>query len=72
MPDMTGFEVLDELKRNRETRSIPVIIVTSRVLTDFERRRLLDQCNAIIGKDNLNETVAADAVHRVLKDTASK
>jgi signal transduction histidine kinase/CheY-like chemotaxis protein len=72
MPDMTGFEVLDELKRKRETRSIPVIIVTSRVLTDLERHRLLDQCAAIIGKDNFNQTVAEDAVYRVLKGTASK
>ena len=70
MPDMTGFEVLEELKRRRETQSIPVIIVTSRVLNDPERHRLLDHCAAVIGKDTLNQNVAGDAVSRVLKDTA--
>jgi signal transduction histidine kinase/CheY-like chemotaxis protein len=70
MPDMTGFEVLDELKRKRETRTIPVIIVTSRVLTDPERHRLLDQCAAVIGKDTLNQTVAAEAVRLALQDAA--
>jgi signal transduction histidine kinase/CheY-like chemotaxis protein len=72
MPDMTGFEVLEELKRRNATESIPVIIVTSRVLTGPERQRLLDQRATIIGKDALDQTLAADAVHRVLKDAASK
>jgi CheY-like chemotaxis protein len=72
MPDMTGFEVLDELKRRRETQSIPVIIVTSRVLTDSERQRLLDQRSTILGKDTLDQTIVGDAVRRVLKDSASQ
>jgi len=41
-------------------------------LTDAERHRLLNQCAEIIGKDDLNQTVAGDAVRRVLKDAASK
>jgi signal transduction histidine kinase/DNA-binding response OmpR family regulator len=67
MPDMTGFEVLDELKRRPETRAIPVVVVTSRVLSDYERDRLWSQCAELIGKSNLSETVAADAVRRILK-----
>ena len=72
MPDMTGFEVLDELKRRPETMGIPVIVVTSRVLSDDERNRLSGQCAALIGKGILNETIAGDAVRRILKDAASK
>jgi CheY-like chemotaxis protein len=68
MPDMTGFEVLEELKRKPETRSIPVVIVTSRVLTDSERNRLLEQCTAIIGKGGLNQAAAGDTVRRILID----
>ncbi|HLY17493.1 MAG TPA: ATP-binding protein [Bryobacteraceae bacterium] len=39
MPDRSGFEVLDDLKNDPATRDIPVIIHTSRRLTesDFER-----------------------------------
>ena len=40
MPDLSGFEVLEELKRNPDTRAIPVIIYTSHVLNDEERKRL--------------------------------
>ncbi len=72
MPDMTGFEVLDELKRRPETRAIPVVVVTSRSLSDYERERLSGQCAALIGKGVLDETVAGDAVRRILKVAASK
>jgi two-component system alkaline phosphatase synthesis response regulator PhoP len=30
MPEMTGFEVLEELKKNPETQNIPVIMLTAR------------------------------------------
>ena len=30
MPEMTGFEVLEKLKKNPETESIPVIMLTAR------------------------------------------
>jgi CheY-like chemotaxis protein len=72
MPDMTGFEVLDELKRRPETMTIPVVVVTSRSLSGQERERLSGQCAALIGKGMLNETVAGDAVRRILRDAALK
>jgi signal transduction histidine kinase/CheY-like chemotaxis protein len=40
MPDLTGFEVLEELKRDPDTQAIPVVIYTSHVLNDEERKRL--------------------------------
>jgi signal transduction histidine kinase/DNA-binding response OmpR family regulator len=72
MPDMTGFEVLEELKRRPETMTIPVVVVTSRSLSAPERERLSGQCAALIGKGALNETVAEDAVRRILKDAVLK
>ncbi|HWE50763.1 MAG TPA: ATP-binding protein [Bryobacteraceae bacterium] len=68
MPDMTGFEVLDELKGRPETASIPVAIVTSRKLTEFENRNLADKCVAIIGKDRLGDAIIRETVNRTLKD----
>lgn len=40
MPDLSGFEVLEELKRDPDTQAIPVVIYTSHVLNDEERKRL--------------------------------
>ena len=70
MPDMTGFEVLEELRRTPETAAIPVVIVTSRILTSAERRRLSDQGAAIFGKDNLDESLLREQVRHTLKDVA--
>ncbi len=41
MPEMDGFEVLDELRARESTREIPVIILTARLLSDVD----LDRCN---------------------------
>ena len=38
MPVMDGFQVLRKLKRNPETRRIPVIILTAKIDAESERR----------------------------------
>jgi signal transduction histidine kinase/DNA-binding response OmpR family regulator len=40
MPDLSGFEVLDRLKSEPETKNIPVVIHTSKVLDEEDRVRL--------------------------------
>ena len=52
LPDMTGFEVLDRLKADDETRDIPVIINTSRILDEDERGSLDGRVVAILDKGN--------------------
>jgi len=71
MPDMTGYEVLGELKSRAETARIPVVIVTSRVLKDDDRQRLVPHCIAIIGKDNVSEATLGDTVRRTLNNAAT-
>ena len=66
MPDMTGFEVVEELRRRRETSGTPVVIVTSRTLTNAEKQRLNEQCSGILGKSGLNESTVGGAVQRIL------
>jgi signal transduction histidine kinase/CheY-like chemotaxis protein len=68
MPDMNGFEVLDELKSEPTVRNIPVIIVTSRVLTAAERLRLLEKAFAILSKGESGQMENKDCVRRTLKD----
>jgi CheY-like chemotaxis protein len=47
MPGLDGFGVLDGLRRDYETRSIPVIVLTARDVTPGERARLRDQTVAL-------------------------
>jgi CheY-like chemotaxis protein len=56
MPDMTGFETLRELSKDPSTANIPVIVVTSRVLTETERAVLMQHAAAILSKASLDRT----------------
>jgi len=47
MPDLSGFEVLETLKRDPETRGIPVVIYTSQSLDSEERARLQDAVDIV-------------------------
>jgi len=51
MPDLSGFEVLQMLKKNEATANIPVIVYTSTALDSRDNERLHD-ATAIVPKDN--------------------
>ncbi len=56
MPDISGFVVLDTLKSDPALAAIPVIITTSRVLSEADQQRLAPNIIAIVGKDRLDRT----------------
>ncbi|MFT3698077.1 MAG: hybrid sensor histidine kinase/response regulator [Kofleriaceae bacterium] len=64
---MTAFDVIDELKADPSTRSIPVIVVTSHVLDALDQRRLLEEAEAVISKQNLSRELAINRIRDALK-----
>ncbi|HWC97527.1 MAG TPA: ATP-binding protein [Candidatus Sulfopaludibacter sp.] len=58
MPGLTGFDVLDELKSDPATQLIPVIILTSKLLSGSEREQLALQAHAVLNKSALGDTPA--------------
>ena len=49
MPEISGVEVLKILKKNEDTQSIPVLIISS--LGDFhDVRKIVEQCQGILEK----------------------
>ena len=50
MPEMDGFEFLDEIHRHDEWRNIPVIVITARDITAEDRARLNGWVESIIQK----------------------
>jgi signal transduction histidine kinase/DNA-binding response OmpR family regulator len=50
MPNLDGFEVLERLQQQPETRTIPVIILTARQLSKQERRVLSQRALALLTK----------------------
>lgn len=67
MPGMSGFEVLHRLKADEATRDIPVIISTSKVLDEDERRALSADALAILSKDAPSLDAALAAVGKALR-----
>jgi CheY-like chemotaxis protein len=66
MPDLDGFAVVERLKASPLTRDIPVIIYTSRTLTEMERSRLADGSVAILPKASPSREVAMGRIRQAL------
>jgi len=75
MPEMDGFDFVDELRRNEDWRELPVVVVTAKALTDEERRRLNGHVERIIqrGRQSRQDllTEIRDLVARVRRQHRS-
>ncbi len=71
MPGMTGFEVLHALKQEPSTCNIPVIICTSRILTDAEKMELTAKSAAIFNKEHLDRDTLERALGIVSDEAAA-
>jgi signal transduction histidine kinase/CheY-like chemotaxis protein len=68
MPGRTGFEVLDELKADPITKDIPVVIHTSKNMTEADLHRLAGRHLAVLPKSGLNRKGALLAIRQALLD----
>jgi signal transduction histidine kinase len=58
LPGMTGVEVLRTIKSIKELRNLPVILNTSRLLSETEKSRLLEISTAVLSKDRSDVQLA--------------
>ncbi|MDP3766516.1 MAG: response regulator, partial [Dehalococcoidia bacterium] len=65
MPDMSGYAVLEHLKKDPTTREVPVIVVTSRVLENDEQAALRPHTVAVLSKAAPRH-VAVATIHEAL------
>jgi len=66
MPNMDGFDFADTLRRRREWRDVPILVVTSRDLSAEERARLNGQVQAVLQKGSCTrEELLAEIRHEV-------
>ncbi len=66
MPNRDGFEVLDALRLDPSRRSIPVLVLTARQLTEQERRWLSAKVEALLLKSEHSGTEVVKALAGVL------
>ncbi|WP_135552801.1 response regulator [Paenibacillus cymbidii] len=50
MPEMDGFQFVDELRKHEAWRDIPIVVVTAKTITSEDRARLSGYVNKIIQK----------------------
>ena len=59
MPDMSGMEVLRTLRSRSETENLPVLIYTSKVLTEDERSQIESLRAKIVRKEDISTRLSA-------------
>ena len=71
MPDVDGFEVLDELKHNSITADIPIVILTCKTLTREDKDRLNGKINHLMLKGEFSRTDLIAHLRSVLQSGSS-
>jgi CheY-like chemotaxis protein len=66
MPEMDGFEFLDQMRRRPEWREIPVLVATAKDLSREERERLATGVDRIIQKHASERDTMLQEVGRTL------
>jgi signal transduction histidine kinase/DNA-binding response OmpR family regulator len=66
MPGLDGYAVLSRLRRDEKTRHIPVLVVTSALLDEDSRRRLMAHAEGFLPKSEITREAMPRAVRAAL------
>jgi signal transduction histidine kinase/CheY-like chemotaxis protein len=72
MPDVDGFAVIEEVKRDHSTKDIPIIVISAKDITTNDKRRLNGCIEGLIGKGLLNEEELIRQVMNAFAKAGSK
>ena len=67
MPEVDGFAVLEDVKRDPDTRDIPVIVITAKELTEGEQQQLTGQVEVLLRKGLFTEHELLEDLGRALE-----
>jgi CheY-like chemotaxis protein len=67
MPGMTGLALLDRLRQEPRTRTLPAVLITSKVLVSAEREAAARLGAVVLSKDVLGQPQAADEIREGLR-----
>ena len=68
MPNRSGFEVLDDLKSDENSKHIPVVIHTSKNISENDLARLGNRHAAVLPKSGKQRLEGLRAIRRILSD----
>jgi signal transduction histidine kinase/DNA-binding response OmpR family regulator len=72
MPDLSGFEVLAQLRQDERTRAIPVIVVTAKALDEQELADLREKTAAVLPKSTSSPEAALAEIRAALTRLAER
>jgi CheY-like chemotaxis protein len=67
MPDLDGFQVVDDLKHDPVTADIPIVILTARTLSPEDKKRLKGRVSNMTEKSEFNRAQFAKLLHSLLE-----
>jgi PAS domain S-box-containing protein len=68
MPDLSGFELIETLKKNPETMAIPIIVCSSKDLSMEEMKMLNSNVSFVMQKQNLSKQILLELINNVIHD----
>jgi len=71
MPEVDGFAVLEAVKREQDTRNIPVIVITAKELKEKEQQQLTGQVEVLLRKGLFTEHELLEDLGRALSRIGS-
>ncbi len=72
MPEMDGFQVLDEIRKKTETRDLPVIVVTAKDLTLHDKELLSGKVATVLTKSTVTPARVYQEIKRILDQVEIK
>ena len=67
MPEMDGFEVARRVRMRSEWASIPIIVITAKLLTAQEREYLSTRVETIVAKEGMQTDAILKEIHHVIR-----
>lgn len=67
MPEVSGIDVIDSLKKNEVTRDIPIVILTAKVLSGEEKHALAEKVKNIVDKGRFQRDAFINEIKILLK-----
>ncbi len=68
MPGMDGFQVLEKIRKNPETKNLPVIIVTAKDITEEDKIKLSGEVSSVIAKSDTTPQDLFKEIKRIIKE----
>jgi hypothetical protein len=66
MPEMDGFDFLDEFRRHETWRTVPVVVITGKDLSETDRQRLNGGVSRVLQKGGLGRDVLLAEVRQLI------